>query len=198
MRIHLFPQYSDEYWAIKKGRMSASEAQAIGNAGKGLDTYIHSLMADYYALTREEGYTNDFMQNGLELEAQALLMYETDNNVKVGRVGFIEVDEYVGCSPDGLVGGDGLAEVKCLKNSNHFKILLYGIDEVESKYQWQVQFQMFVTGRKWCDLIYYNPNFERDLIIFRIEADPEKQEKIKVGIDAGRKLIDKIKKLYTK
>lgn len=195
MQLHTFPQYSDEYWEVKKGKMSASEAQAIGNSGKGLETYIHSLMADYYALSREEGFTSDFMQRGLELEETALTMYEVDNDVKVERVGFLELNEYAGCSPDALVGDNGLVEIKCLKNSNHFKILLYGLDEVESKYQWQIQFQLLVTGRKWCDLIYYNPNFERDLITFRIEPDKEKQEKIKLGIEKGKELINKIKKL---
>lgn len=196
MIIHTFPQYSDEYWEIKKGKMSASNAQAIANSGKGLSTYIHELMADYYAISKEEGYTNEFMERGLVLEEQAITMYEADKDVKVQRVGFIEVDEYVGCSPDGIVGQDGLVEVKCLKNSNHFKILLYGIDEVDTKYIWQVQYQMYVTGRKWCDLIYYNPNFEKDLIVFRIEADEDSHTKIKEGIEAGRVLINKIKKLY--
>lgn len=196
MIIHTFEQYSDEYWAVKKGKMSASEAQAIASNGKGLNTYIHELMADYYATTPEEKYTNQWMERGLELEDQALVMYGADNGVTPERVGFFELDEELGCSPDALIGEDGLVEIKCLKNSNHFKILLYGLDEVDSKFIWQSQMQLLITGRKWCDLIYYNPNFDRDLIVFRIEPDKEKQEKLKLGIESGRELINKIKKLY--
>lgn len=196
MKIHTFPQYSEEYWTVKKGKMSASHAQEIGNIGKGLDTYIHTLMSEYFELTPEEKYTNEFMELGLKLEETAIVMYETDNDVKVERIGFVEIDDHLGCSPDGFVGKDGIIEIKCKKNVNHFRNVLYGANEIESKYVWQMQMQLLLTGRKWCDYIAYSPNFEKDIIVIREEIDSEKQEKLKIGIEKGKKMIEDIKKLY--
>ncbi len=57
----------------------------------------------------------------------------------------------------GLIGEDGLIEVKCPQSTTHLCFFVY--DEIKPEYHAQMQFQMACTGCKWCDFISYNPNF---------------------------------------
>jgi len=186
-------QGTQEWFEIRKGKLTASHAQQIGNNGKGLNTYIHELMAEYYSTQEKEQLTNKHIERGLELEPIARDIYELETGDTVTQTGFIELNEYAGCSPDGLIGENGLIEIKCINDTDYFRHLLYGIEEVDTKYLWQVQMQMLVTNRNWCDLVVYNPNFSQSLIIFRIEKDEEKQDALKKGIETGIELIKQIK-----
>jgi exodeoxyribonuclease (lambda-induced) len=196
MKIHKMEQCSDEWFAIRKGKLTASNAQAISANGKGLETYVYSLLAEKYSNNKEH-YTNSDMDRGVELEEQARMTYEIENNA-VEQVGFIEIDELVGCSPDGLVGKDGGIEIKCVNDVNFFKILINGEKAIETKYLWQCQMCLLVTGRKWWDLVFYNPNFDKNMFILRIFPDEEKQEKLKEGIKKGRELIKILEQKYDK
>lgn len=191
MIIHQMQQGSDEWKEIRKGKMTASVGQAIGNNGTGLKTLITSLMADYYSTNSEENYTNGDMERGNELEAYARIAYELETGQTVEQVGFIEADEFHGVSPDGLVEEEGLIEIKCLNNLNHFKFLLN--EEVDTKYEWQMQMQLLVTDRKWCDLVLFNKNFPQSLLIKRFYPDEKKQAKLLEGIDKGKEMIKSIK-----
>lgn len=186
-------QGSPEWFEKRKGKMTASEAQAIGNNGKGLETYIKGLMAEFYSSGEKEIYTNKDLERGKELEQYARDMYELENDCKVEQVGFIELNEFVGCSPDGLIGEDGGIEIKSVNDVNHFALILNGEKGIESKYVWQVQMNLLITGRKWWDYVSYNPNFEQSLIVFRILPDQEKHKKLLAGIELGIKQIKEIK-----
>lgn len=185
-------QLSPEWFAIRKGKMTASHAQAIGTNGKGLDTYIMQIMSEYYSSGEREIYTNTDIERGIELEEFARGIYELENSCVVDQVGFIEHNEFTGCSPDGLIEQDGGIEIKALKDINHFKMSVNGEKEIESKYIWQIQMNLFITGRKWWDFVSYNPNYKKSLIVFRIKPDEEKFLKLQVGIMAGE---NKIKEL---
>ena len=191
-------QLSDEWFAIRKGKISASHAQAIATAGKGLDTYILELMAEYFSSGEKERYTNDDMQRGIELEGQARDMYELEKGVKVKEIGFIEHSDFVGCSPDGLIGEDGGLEIKAQNDPRHFKLLINGVKEVDSKYIWQIQMSMLISGRDWWDFVSYNPNFVRSLAIFRILPDQAKFEKLRTGFIVAEEKINLVKKSYNK
>ncbi len=194
MKIHNFEQRSSEWYEIRKGKMTASNAQAIGNCGKGLESYILQVMSEYYEMTPEEKYTNSQLERGIELEEQARDIYEMLNNAKVEQVGFIEGDEYSGCSPDGLIGEDGGLEIKCHNNLTHFKLLLD--KKIDSGYLWQIQMNLFITGRKWWDYMAYNPNFKENMFIERVEPDAEMFDKIKKGLELGKYRINEIKNKY--
>ena len=183
-------QLSDEWFAIRKGKMTASNAQAVGANGKGLETYIYTLMAEKYS-NNKEYYTNKDMERGIELEEQARMTYEIEYE-KVEEVGFIELNEFVGASPDGLVGEDGGLEIKCVNDVNFFKLLINGEKELDTKHIWQCQMCLYITKRKWWDLSIYNPNFDKNLLVFRIEPDEAKFLKLQAGIMAGE---NKIKEL---
>lgn len=189
-------QGSPEWFDVRKGKLTASKAQAIGNNGKGLETLCYELLAEKYSTAQPEYYTNEDMERGKQLEEQARQMYELQTGNKIEKIGFVEIDEYTGCSPDGFIGKDGLIEIKCKKDSTYFRAL---VDEtIGSEYVWQVQMQMFLTGRKWVDFVDYNPNYKKPMNIRRIEADKEMQAKIEAGLQAGKKLIRHIEKQYQK
>jgi putative phage-type endonuclease len=188
-------QGTEEWLNCRKGKLSASNAQAIAANGKGLETYIYKLLTEKYSQNTEH-YTNADIERGVELEPIARDTYTIETGNEVEEVGFVEMDQYVLASPDGLVGKDGGIEIKCVNDVNFFKLLVDGERAIESKYLWQCQMFLFVTGRKWIDLVFYNPNFDKNLLIFRVEPEVAKQEKLMVGIEKGKKLILEISKKY--
>ena len=185
-------QKSDEWFEVRKGRMTASHAQAIGNCGKGLDSYIYELMGDFYSCADAERYSNEHMERGNELEEQARIMYEMGSHLKVYEVGFIEVGLYSGCSPDGLVSEVGGIEIKCVSDTNHMKMISKGVKAIESKYLWQIQMCLLLSGREWWDYVSYNPNFKKSLVVHRILPDPKKFEGLRAGLQMGGEKIEAI------
>lgn len=193
MIIHNLEQGTPEWLEIRKGKMTASNATAIGNYGKGLDTYILKMMSEYYSSGINEKFVSKDIQRGNELEPIARQVYEFENDVIVEQVGFVEYDEYVGCSPDGLVGEDGGIEIKCVDDTGYLKYLLDGRDEINSSYIWQIQMNLLITGRKWWDLCIYNPNFKKSMCVFRITPDQSKFDELVKGFEVGKELIKNIK-----
>lgn len=189
LKLHNCDQQSPEWFALRKLKLTASNAQAIGNNGKGLETYVTEIMAEYLSAAPKENFSTKDTERGNELEEFARQMYELERGVTIKKVGFIEADEYLGCSPDGLVGEDGGVEIKCLNDVKHYRLMKDGEKEIDSAYLWQSQMNLFLTGRKWWDLIFYNPNFAKSLLVFRIKPDKEMQAKLKAGIKIGTEQI---------
>lgn len=192
MKIHKIDQRSDEWFELRKGKMTASNAQAISANGKGLETYIIGLLAEKYSNNREH-YTNGDMDRGVELEEAARMTYELEYE-KVEEVGFIELDEYCGCSPDGLIGEDGGVEIKCHSDINHFKFLINR--KIDPKYIAQIQMCLLITGRKWWDYVAYNQNFEKSLVVIRTFPDLVIQEKLIMGIAKGKKIMQELEEKF--
>jgi len=192
MKIHNdLIQWTPEWLEVRKGKMTASHAQAIGNVWKGLDTYILELMAEYYSSAEKEQFSSWHTDRGNELEPLARDMYELTKWVQVEQVWFIEYDEFVWCSPDWLIWEDWWIEIKSVQDTNHFKLLLFWEKEIESKYIWQIQMNLLITGRKWWDYVSYNPNYKESLIIFRILPDKEKFDKLKEWFEYWKtKILD--------
>lgn len=194
MQIHKdIIQGTPEWHAIRKGKMTASHAQEIGNNGKGLETYIFQILAAEYSSGEVEFYSNKNMERGTELEDAARSMYELETGATVDQVGFILHNDFVGCSPDGLIGNDGGIEIKCHDDVSHFKMLVNGSKEIDSKYLWQIQMNLLITGRQWWDYVAYNPNFKQSLIITRVLPDREKHNALLNGFVAGEIRMKSIK-----
>jgi putative phage-type endonuclease len=194
MKIYNLEQGTEEWFNVRAGHLTASNAQAISANGKGLESYVYQLLAEKYSNNRDQ-YTNSDIARGNELEPLARMTYEIERE-KVEEVGFIELDKYVGCSPDGLIGKDGGLEIKCVNDVNFFKLIVSGEKSIETKYLWQCQMCLLITKRKFWDLAFYNPNFDRNLLIFRQKPDKAKQEKLKAGIKKGIELIKELTKKY--
>lgn len=187
-------QGTEEWFEARKGKLTASHAQAIGTNGKGLQTYCESVACELFSNSTER-FSNEHTDRGNELEPQARALYELETGQQVTEVGFIDCGA-CGCSPDGLVGENGGIEIKCLDDKNHFHVLI--TEKIPSAYEWQVQMNLFVTRRKWWDVVFFNPNFERDLYIIRVKPDGDKFEKLGKGIEAGANLIQELRKKYEK
>ena len=105
-------QGSPEWFALRETRMTASHAQAIAANGKGLTAYIRDKMCQYFSTAEAVNYTNAAMQNGVDGEEVAAMLYEFETGEKTYRIGFFVWDEFIGASPDRGVGEDGLIEIK--------------------------------------------------------------------------------------
>jgi hypothetical protein len=116
------------------------------------------------------------MQWGIEHEPNARFEYSRRNFCEVVKPDWIQhpTVDYVGGTPDGLVGTDGLVEIKCPNSANHLRNILRG--EQVSDYEYQIQGYLWITGRKWCDFISYDPRFPdpKDLHVVRVERDEVK------------------------
>lgn len=196
MKIYNFEQRTEDWYNIRKGKMTASNAETIIANGKGLETYIYNLMAVYYSSAEKESYINADMQRGIDLEPEARLEFEFYTDLDVQEVGFIEYNDFIGVSPDGLIGDDGLIEIKCPNDSIYFKLLLS--NNIKPEYIAQMQMQMYVTDRQYCYFVSYNPNFEKSLYIKKINRDEEMIDKLKKGLERGTQLIKEIKENFRK
>ena len=128
--------------------------------------YAAQLIAERLTGAVAESYTNAAMQHGTEMEPEARAAYEFYQGVTVTEVAFVphpKIDQ-AGCSPDGLVGMDGLVEIKCPNTATHLETLLG--QAVPSKYEAQMQFQMACTGRKYCDFVSYDPRMPENMRMF--------------------------------
>ena len=196
MKIHNFEQRTDEWYAIRKGKMTASNAETIIANGKGLETYIYNLMAEYYSSAEKENYINADMQRGIDLEPEAKIEFQFYTGLDIKEVGCVELNDYILASPDGLIGNDGLIEIKCPNDSIYFKLLLS--NNIKPEYIAQMQMQMYVTDRQYCYFVSYNPNFEKSLYIKKINRDEEMIDKLKKGLERGTQLIKEIKENFRK
>lgn len=189
MKVYNMIQNSDEWYNVRKGKLTASHATEIANNGKGLKTYINNIVLEL--IFGERYYTSKDMERGNEFEPIARFKYEFEKGVEVKEVGFIEHCPYSGYSPDGLINEDGLIEIKARNNAKHLSLLRGS--EVDSSTIWQMQFGLMVTKRKWCDFISYNPNFKKNsLFVKRFFVDEEKQEKLKIGLESGINMLKKV------
>ena len=192
MKIYNFPQNTPEWYEVRLGKLTASRAQAIGNCGKGLETLCWEKAAEIITGKLPEQIESEDIRRGHELENEARGAYSIETGRPVEQVGFVEYSKYAGCSPDGLVK-DGLIEIKCKNDVNHLKLLTR--QKPESEYMWQMQMQMLVTKRRWCDFVSYNPHYiDKPLIIIRIDQDLTMQRNLMEGIKKGTKRIQEILK----
>lgn len=200
MKIHKdIEQQSQEWFDLRKGKMTASNAQAIWNNWKGLETYIIEMMAESFSSAPKEVYSNEHTARGNELEPLARGVYELENMVTVDQVSFIEYNEFIGCSPDGLVWEEWGLEIKCQNDVKHFKMIIDWIEKnLDSGYVWQVQMNLWVTKRQWWDLAFYNPNFKQSLLVTRIFPDPKKFADLEAGFQTGIARIKEIKSAFSK
>lgn len=188
-------QRSPEWFAVRDLKMTASNATAIMANGKGLESLVEEIITDYYSSDNYKEFTNKVdnkhVQRGVDFEEKARAIYELETGEKVKQVGFVELDKYVGCSPDGLVGDKGLVEIKSPANKEFMRLAL--TNKIDSNHLNQMQMQMYVTGRDWCDYFVFNPNYEPCYIKIRVNADPNEFERLKQGLETGRKLIKEMK-----
>lgn len=172
-------QGTPEWLAARCGVPTASCFDRIitptGKPSTQAEAYAHTLLAEQITGVSEGLETNSWMRRGTELEPEARDYYSLVTGATVEQVGFcLTDDETCGCSPDGLVGSEGLLEIKCPAPSTHIEYLLTG--QIVGKYYPQVQGQLWVTGRKWVDFVSYCPGIEA--LIIRVKRDAKFQARL--------------------
>ena len=185
-------QGSEEWLALRLGKMTASHAQAIAAGGKGLDTLCRKLAGELFVgKPFPTKYKNDAMQRGNDLEPEAALVYSLSKGVEVETVGFVEYNEYVGCSPDRLVGSDGGLEIKCPDYGLHNDLIL-GVADFDSGYVWQCRMCTLILKREWWDLQSFHPAFKQKMLVGKlILPTAEYDDKLLKGFELGETLIKK-------
>jgi len=182
-------QGSVEWKQLRLGRVTASRvSDIVAKTKSGYSAsranYAAQLIAERLTGTPAESFTNAAMQHGTETEPEARDAYCFYQGVTVEQVAFVphqKIDQ-AGCSPDGLVGDDGLVEIKCPQTATHLETLLG--QAVPAKYETQMQFQMACTGRQWCDFVSYDPRMPENMRLFvkRVPRDDKRIAELEAEI----------------
>jgi len=171
-------QRTDDWFAARLGKVTASkiaDVMATTKAGPSASrkNYMAQLLTERLAGHKAESYINAAMQWGTDREPQARAMYELETGHDVTEVGFIDhpVIAMSGASPDGLIGDDGLIEIKCPNTATHIETLRGAA--IDKKYVLQMQWQMACTKRQWCDFVSFDPRLPSamQLYVARVERD---------------------------
>ena len=165
--------------------------QVTMKASKQAEDYLNNLVAEYLIGEPLESVMTPFMARGLELEDEASDYYEFQTGTEPETIGFcLRDDRLVGCSPDRLVGNDGGLEIKCPAPGTHIGYLRNN-DKLRDKYRAQVQGFLWITGRKWCDLLSYHPTIHS--LILRCERDTEFIDAVELHVGGFIKTLEQVK-----
>ena len=172
-------QRTEKWWKDKLGCASASNASIILAQGKSSKEaksrtkYKAELVRQRLTGGYSSRFNNDSMDWGIETEELAKLAYECATNRSIDDCGFIKHPKVknAGASPDGLIGIQGTVQIKCPDTSTYQEIAKEG--KIDNKYIKQVQFELWITGREWCDFIVFDPRMPENaqLFIKRIYRD---------------------------
>jgi putative phage-type endonuclease len=200
-------QGSAEWLAMRVGKVTASRvADVIAKTKSGPSAsrakYAGELIAERLTGTPAERYTNSAMAWGTDTEPKARIAYEFWNGADVQQVAFVAHPTIGDCgaSPDGLVGDDGLLEIKCPETHTHIETLLGGT--VPGKYVTQMMWQMACTGRQWCDFVSFDPRMPETMQFFckRVERDEavirELEAEVIAFLNEVRATVEQLLKRY--
>lgn len=187
--IHV-EQGSDEWKQARLGHVTASNIGDVMAKGKdgaesiGRYKYKVRLLAERMTGVPPESYTNASMEWGVQNESIACMMYEAKRDVLLDKTGFwLHPDiKWMGVSPDRLVESNGLVEVKCPNTTTHLDYVFAG--KVPNEYVKQVQAQLWVTGREWCDFVSFDPRLpaKNQLFIVRTTRDEKLIREMEVEV----------------
>lgn len=192
-------QRSEQWFAARCGSLGASQiADAISKSkdGKAFGSTSANLRAKLVVerLTgiQEDSFKTAAIQHGIDSEEAARLAYEAHTGAFVTEVGLYKHPAIEGthASPDGLVGDDGLIEIKCPNSATHIDTLK--TEKVPTKYLYQMQWQMRCTDRKWCDYVSFDPRLPENLRLFvkRIPRDDALLAKLEAEVMLFLKGVD--------
>lgn len=179
MKIIECVQGSPEWHQVRRGKPTSSDFDRIITPAKGLpsaaqDSYIDELIADIldqqYSREPEQRYISPSMQQGTDYEEAARSWYSFQFDKEVRQVGICLSDcGRWGASPDGLIGDDGIIEIKFPELKSHIRYLREAKEPTE--YRTQIHGLLAVTGRQWLDFISYSPVPELENFVIRITPD---------------------------
>jgi len=168
-------QGSQEWLLARCGKVTASRvADIIAKTKSGYSAsrgnYLAELVCERLTGVPTDTYKSAAMEWGTAQEPHARAAYEAVGGVLVQEVGFVPHPSIpdAGASPDGLVGVDGLIEIKCPYTATHIETMLSG--KIPDRYITQMQWQMACTGSEWCDFVSYDPRMPQNMRLFLARA----------------------------
>ena len=170
--FHDVAQYSEEHDRLRLGIPTSSNFHKIitpqGKPSKQWREYACVLIAERLLHRKLEFYNSPAMERGLIVEAEAADWYEFDQDVTVQRAGFITDDrQSIGCSPDRVVGDEGLLEIKAPLPHTQVEYWLSG--ELGERFRPQLQGQLYVSQRCWVDILCWHDVLPK--LVMRVEPD---------------------------
>ena len=187
--IHL-EQGTDEWKRARLGYVSASNLDAVMAKGKSGEAvtrknYKTRIVAERLTGDIGDSYSNAAMEWGVQTESQAAMAYEVAKETLLDKTGFWKHNQiqWLGCSPDRLVENDGLVEIKCPNTTTHIDYWL--AKKVPSEYVKQVQGQLWVMEREWCDFVSFDPRLpeKNRLLIVRAYRDEKFIKQMQQEVD---------------
>ena len=171
-------QGTPEWHQARLGCATASRANdfCAAETTAAYQNYLWDLVSERETQTATEGYSDAYMQRGTEMEPIARAAYEAHTGTFVTETGFWlhPTIPFFGASPDGLVGDDGLIEIKCPKTPNHLRYRNEG--KVPAKYKRQMICQILCTGRKWVDFVSFDNRVRDSKQLFIVRFEPTQKE----------------------
>jgi len=200
-------QRTAEWFQSRYGKFTGSQISKLMKSGRKKDqvfsdtamTYIYDVIAEILTNGKSaeaKEFTSKATDWGNDHEDEAREVYQQFTGDIVDDVGFVQLGDHFGASPDGLVGKDGVLEIKCPFNtSNHVKHLLAETPEdLPQEYYYQMMAELLATGRKWVDFVSYDPRCDERtcLKVMRIERDEEVMEALRERIQLATELLTNI------
>jgi len=171
-------QGTPEWFQMRLGKVTASRvadilAKTKTGPSASRQNYLIELAIQRTTGIIQESYSNSAMEWGTQTEPQARVAYEVTTNNFVDKVAFIDHPsiKWFGCSPDGLVSDRGLLEIKCPNSATHWEY--FKSKKPPQKYFIQMQAQIAVTNKDWCDFVSFDPRMpdRSQLLIVRVDRD---------------------------
>lgn len=187
-------QNSPEWHECRRGIVTASRFADVLAKGQGITRrkYLYTLAGEILTGDVQPSYTNDAMERGHEMEADAVGLYAFERDVEPMTCGFMRRGR-AGCSPDRLVGENGLLEVK--SKLPHLQLEVLERDDVPPEHKAQVQGQLWVSGRAWCDFVSYWPRLP--LFVKRVYRDEKYIETLAQAVADFVGELDALVKKYS-
>lgn len=194
-------QGSPEWAAHRIGRITASRMSAVCAKGKSgapsatRAACMGDLIAEYMTGQIAESYTNADMQRGTDLEPLARAAYEVQSGKMVDQVGLVihPKNDRWAASPDGVVGTEGLLEIKCPRTHVHIAYILAGKPPAE--YLPQMAWQAACCERQWVDFASYDPRMPADLQLFVVRYVPPREYIAELELEATAFLEEMMAKI---
>lgn len=172
-------QRTPEWFGKRKGKVTASKIDAVVERQKNgsfyakREDYKNQLILEVLTGNVVEGFISAAMQHGIDTEEEGFQKYRKTTWMPLSKIDFVDhpFNIRAGASPDGLVGDEGLIEIKCPNSATHISTLRRGT--YDPKYYPQMQWQLACTNRKWVDFVSYDPRLPEAYRLFvdRVERD---------------------------
>ena len=187
MEIFNCEQGTEEWHRCRLGIPTASEFKSILAKGEGKmrRTYMMKLLGERFTGEPADAFTNAHMERGHVMEEDARKLYSFLHDVDLRQVGFVR-NGNVGCSPDSLIGDNGMLEIK--SKLPHLQLEAIFADKLPSEHQAQVQGQLWVAEREWCEFVSYWPKLP--LFVKRVHRDDAYIAKLKTEVNAFLEELD--------